>query len=251
MNNANMLNLRQRVDSFLNKLIEDFYESVSFSRHQMEDQSINLEYYKRHNIETILRLRIKRVIDGLTIHYFTKHDRVLAKKWCSYTEDEMLHDAMFIKDLEKVGVSREQIDATKPLLSTKLLQGYFYYGLEHEFRPLASLTSSYFIEYTTQKTQPMWLDNLEKVLGAEKVKGQRAHVNHDLDDDHIDFVWDVLKTFIQTPQDEQDLFEHFSNIGKLFTMYFQELYEVTVGKHPANTAHLKETHADSPVLVSN
>lgn len=251
MSNSNEISLRQRVDLFLDKLIEDFYKNVSFSRHQLEDQSIHLDYYKRHNIETIIRLRMKRVIDGLTIHYFTKHDRVLAKKWCSYTEDEMLHDAMFIKDLQKVGVSLEQINATKPLFATKLLQGYFYYGLEHEFCPLASLTSSYFIEHTTQKTQPMWLDNLEKILGADKVKGQRAHVNHDLEDDHIDFVWDVLKTFIQTPQDEQDLFEHLSNIGKLFTMYFQELYEVTVGKQSASAVYLEETRTDSQVLLSN
>ncbi len=230
MSSTNNTQLRQRVDAFLDELIENFYRNVPFARHQLDDKNIHLEYYKRHNIETIVRLRMKRVIDGLTIHYFTKCDRVLAKQWCRYTEDEMLHDRIFAKDLERVGVSLEQIDSTEPLFATKLLQGYFYYGLEHEGRPLASLSSSYFIEYTTQKTQPMWLDNLEKVLGADKIKGQRTHVNHDLEDHHIDFVWEVLSTFIKTPKDEQDLFNHLSNIGKLFVMYFQELYEVTVEK---------------------
>ncbi|WP_058554308.1 iron-containing redox enzyme family protein [Thiohalocapsa sp. ML1] len=233
MSDDSRSNVRQRVDQFLDQLIAEFYEAVPFSRHQMEDQNLHLEYYKRHNIETVVRLRMKRVIDGLTIHYFTQHDRTLAKKWCIYTADEMLHDVMFLKDLEKVGVSKEQVDATKPLFATKLLQGYFYYGLEHEGRPMASLSSSYFIEYTTQKTQPIWLDNLEKVLGKEKVKGQRAHVDHDLEDDHIDFVWDVLSTFINSQQDEDDVFQHLANIGKLFTMYFQELYELTVSSTSA------------------
>ena len=230
MDRSSNSQIRERVDSFLDELINNFYQNVPFARHQLEDTNINLEYYKRHNIETILRLRMKRVIDGLTIHYFTKHNRMLAKQWCHYTEDEMLHDKMFAKDLEHVGVSLDQINSTEPLLATKLLQGYFYYGIEHEGRPLASLCSSYFIEYTTQETQPMWLDNLEKILGTEKIKGQRSHVNHDLKDDHIDFVWDVLSTFIVTPQDEEDLFKHLSNIGKLFVMYFQELYELTIKK---------------------
>jgi hypothetical protein len=228
MNNIQNTDLRERVDVFLDNLIENFYQNVPFARHQLDDANINMNYYKRHNIETIVRLRMKRVFDGLTIHYFTKYDRLLAKQWCQYTEDEMLHDKIFAKDLIAVGVSQEQIDSTEPLFATKLLQGYFYYGLEHENRPLASLASSYFIEYTTQKTQPIWLDNLEKVLGEQKIKGQRTHVNHDLEDHHINFVWNVLKTFLQTPEDEKALFQHLSNIGKLFVMYFQELYEVTV-----------------------
>ncbi len=229
MNNNNSV-LRQRVDSCLDNLIDNFYQNVPFARHQLEGSNLHLEYYKRHNIETIVRLRMKRVIDGLTIHYFTKNDRVLAKKWCKYTEDEMLHDRLFAADLKQVGVSMDEINSTEPLFATKLLQGYFYYGLEHEGRPLASLSSSYFIEYTTQKTQPIWLDNLEKIIGSEKIKGQRHHVDHDLEDDHIDFVWDVLTTFIKTPKDEESLFQHITNIGKLFVMYFEELYEVSVLK---------------------
>ncbi len=110
---------------------------------------------------------MKRTIDALTIHYFAQHNPRLAKKWCEYTGDEMLHDAMFAADLEKVGVNREQIYAHEPLWPTKLLQGYFYYGLEHEGRPLASLCSSYFIEYASQTTQPQIIANLGRVLGAE------------------------------------------------------------------------------------
>lgn len=219
--------LRAKVDKQIQHYISRFYEEVPHARHMMSDKDINMEYYKRNLIEIILRLRMKRTIDGLTITYFTKHDPVLAKKWCNYTEDEMLHDRMFASDLEKVGVSHDEIYSTEPLNSTKMLQGYFYYGLEHEGRPLASLCSSYFIEITSQLTQPKWLDHLETVLGKDKIKGQRAHVNHDADDDHVDFVWDVLSSFMKTEKDEKQLFTHLDNIYKLFCMYFTELYEQT------------------------
>ncbi|WP_315708209.1 iron-containing redox enzyme family protein [Brenneria uluponensis] len=221
---------RSRVDSLIASLINTFLETVSGACHQKDGKEINIEYYKRNLIEIILRLRMKRTIDGLTIHYFTKHNPPLAKRWCEYTGDEMLHDALFASDLKKVGVSKNEVYSTEPLLSTKLLQGYFYYGFEHEGRPLASLCSSYFIESASEKTQPDIINNIEKVMGKEYVRGQRAHVDHDAEDDHIDFVWDVLVKTATLPEDEEKILTHIDNVYKLFVMYYEELYQLTFDK---------------------
>lgn len=218
---------KQEVDALLRDMVERFYREVDGADHLLRGKDINMDYYKRHIIEIILRLRMKRWIDALTIHYFTKHNPVLAKKWCNYTEDEMLHDSMFAKDLERVGVSREEIYSTEPLLTTKLLQGYFYYGLEHEGRPLASLSSSYFIENVSLMTQPDWIHNVENTLGSGIAKGQQAHVDHDLEDDHTDFVWDVLMTFVETEDDKRRIVDHITNVYKLFCAFYSELYQRT------------------------
>ena len=220
--------LRARVDAYLDACIRDFYNNVPFARHQLDPREINLDYYKRHNIETILRLRRKRTIDALALRYFTKVDPVAAKAWAHYTDDEMLHDVLFAADLKKVGVAEEEIYSTEPFLSTKLLTGYLQYGLEYEGTPLALIASVYFVEYTTTRTQPDWLDNLEKSLGKEKIKGQRAHVGTDLNDQHDDFVWGVLECLIKTPDDEQKLIRHMGDVYRLWQMYFIELYQTTV-----------------------
>jgi hypothetical protein len=219
---------KQEVDALLRDMVERFYREVEGGDHLYRSKDINLDYYKRHTIEIILRLRMKRWIDALTIHYFTKHNPVLAKKWCAYTEDEMLHDSLFAKDLERVGVSKEEIYSTEPLFTTKLLQGYFYYGLEHEGRPLASLASSYFIENVSLMTQPKWIENVEDVLGSGMAKGQQAHVDHDLEDDHTDFVWNVLMTFVETEDDKRRIVEHITNVYKLFCAFYLELFQRTV-----------------------
>ncbi|MBX9666706.1 MAG: hypothetical protein K2X93_03765 [Candidatus Obscuribacterales bacterium] len=221
---------RQRVDALLESLIERFYSEVPYAANLVGGTQVDIDYYKRHTIEIILRLRLKRSIDALTIHYFTKTDPRLAKLWAKYTEDEMLHDTLFAKDLERLGVSNAEIYGKQPLLSTKLLQGYFYYGLEHEGRPLASLCSSYFIEYTSQRTQPQWLDTVAKFYTESNVKGARAHVAHDQDDDHIDFVWQVLSTFITTKADEERAIEHIENVYALFVLFFNELYRREIQK---------------------
>jgi hypothetical protein len=219
---------RSRVDAMLNEMISDFYRNVPYADHLKSAKQVNAEYFKRFTTEIILRLRMKRTIDALTIHYFTKHDPKLAKKWSHYTEDEMLHDSMFLADLKRLGMSSEEVYSTEPLFATKLLQGYFYYGLEHEGIPLASLSSSYFIEYTSGRTQEAWLGNVGESLGGEAVKGSRAHVSHDDEDDHVTFVWEVLSTFIKTPADEEKVLSHLRNIYHLFAMFFIELYNLVV-----------------------
>lgn len=219
---------RDRVDAYLDKCIADFYEKIPYARHQLEGSDINLEYYKRHNIETILRLRRKRTIDALAIRYFTKRDPVTAKAWAHYADDEMLHDRLFAADLQKVGVTKDQIYSTAPMLATKLLTGYLQYGIEYDETPLALIASVYFVEYTTTRTQPDWLDNLEKRLGEEKIKGQRAHVGTDLGDAHDDFVWGVLRTLVNSPEDEMKVLHHLQDIYRLWQMYFVELYQITV-----------------------
>ncbi|MEU2868487.1 hypothetical protein ABZ769_04690 [Streptomyces olivoreticuli] len=220
--------LRERIDALLDSFIKDFYQTVPYAQHQRNAAEINLDYYKRHNIETILRLRRKRTIDALAIKYFTKVDPVQAKAWAHYTDDEMLHDRLFAADLAKAGVTKDEIYSTEPLLATKLLTGYLQYGMEFEDSPLALITSVYFVEYTTTRTQPEWLDNLEKVLGRDEVKGARAHVNTDLDDDHDDFVWRVLTSLLTTEEDERAVERHLHHIFWLWKLYFVELHQRTV-----------------------
>lgn len=225
---ATMQEFRARVDAYLDSAIIEFYETVPFAQHQLASEEINLEYYKRHNIETILRLRRKRTVDAYAIRYFTKVDPVQAKAWAHYTDDEMLHDRLFAADLAKVGVAKEEIYATEPLLSTKLLTGYLEYGMEFEDSPLALITSVYFVEYTTTRTQPEWLKNLEKTLGPDALKGQRAHVNTDLDDDHDDFVWRVLTSLVTSPAHEDKVMAHLRDIFWLWKLYFVEIHQKVV-----------------------
>jgi hypothetical protein len=222
--------LRQRIDARLNSMIEAFYRDVPGATYQRDNQDIDRNYYKRHSIETILRIRHKRMIDALVIHYFTKHDPKQAKAWAQYIDDEMLHGHIFAKDMERLfGMSIDAIYQYQPLFSTQLLNGYFYYTLEHE-GPMAAIASAYFLEYTTRMTQPLWLNNLARVFGDENIRGARAHVNHDINEGHNHFVWNVLVSLIKNKEDETRLEHHLANIYSLFAAYFVELHCLTIEK---------------------
>lgn len=220
--------LRDRVDTRIDSLLARFYEEVPWATHFMSGKSIDLDYYRRHNVETVLRIRRKRVVDAYAIRYFTHEDPKAAAAWCHYCEDEMLHDRMFLRDLEKVGVSAEQAYATEPMQATKMMMGYLLYGIEYDGTPLALLTSVYLIEYVSVLTQPIWLDNMAADLGDDKLTGARAHVGTDIDDDHADFVWTVLSTLVRDEAEERRMFEHIDALYDLWAWYFTELYETTV-----------------------
>lgn len=225
---------KKQIDVLLDKMLQKFYDNVEGAKYLLSNPNVDEDYYKRHIIEIIVRLRMKRTIDALTIHYFTKKDPFLAKKWAQYTDDEMLHDEMFGADLKRMGVSKDEIYSTEPMFSTKLLQGYFYYGLEHEGRPLASLCSSYFIETLSLKTQPAWLENVEKQKGLDAVKGHKSHIQHDIEDDHSSFVWNVVASFIKSDKDKEDVINHINNVFKLFCAFYTELYRKFITKNDSS-----------------
>jgi len=214
---------REKVDKLLLSFVDTFYKDVPKGDHFLNSEKVDKQYFIRNIIEIILRLRMKRCVDALTIHYFTKHDPVLAKEWAKYADEEMLHDLWFGQDIKKMGVTNEEIYSTEPFFSTKLLQGYFYYSLEHEGRPLASLCSSYFIEMLSLVTQPEWIENCEKTFGPDSCKGQKRHLDCDTAEDHPLVAWNVLATFAKTDEDKEKILDHMKNIYKLFVAYYTEL----------------------------
>ncbi len=219
--------LRKRVDELLVKFEEDFYKKMSGASEMLDTSKFDLDLYKRHNVETILRIALKRAVDPLIANYWATRDPQLCKEWGLYGAEEGRHDRMFAGDLHKVGMTDEQIYAIRPTFATELLNGYFYYTLATE-GPLASMISGFYLEYIATKTQPDWLNIMEQHVGADKTKGARAHIAFDIDDEHTDMVWNMIMRVIETEVDEERLVEHLIKINSLFVSYFVEVYTATV-----------------------
>lgn len=217
---------RTQVDALLDSMIETISKTVPAVRYLASSKQVDLELFKRHTVETILRIRLARIADSKALFLFTKSDPVAAHKWAKYTEEEMLHDKLFLKDLKNIGMEEEQVYGTEPLVATQLLQGYLYYTLEHE-GPRGLITKSYFVEYTTRKTQAAWNENVKRSLGDKAVRGAEAHLSYDVDEDHSTDVWNVLMTTVKSKQDEQRVLHHLQVYFGLFTAYFNELASKT------------------------
>src|SRR6187549_2341484 len=118
---------RKRVNTLLDGFIVRFYAESPSARHLREASAVDSELFKAHTVQTILRIRLARMADAKAVLLFTKSDPAAAQKWAQYTEEEMLHDRLFLKDLRRLGMEEAEVYATQPFLATRLLQGYLYF----------------------------------------------------------------------------------------------------------------------------
>lgn len=220
--------LRGEIDQIIDLQIEQWYETVPQAAH-LEGKDVNSLYYKRHLIETAWRIRLLRVAEAKALVEIAKVSPVAAQIWAQYEQEEMLHDDLFIQDLERVGVNRQEFLATEPYLSTKLLTGFFSYLLDHE-GPLGVVAYSYLVEYVNVKLDPRKLQALKVSVGEAMIVGQISHSHTDINDDHPGEVWSALRLLIKGEQDIAALKGYLAEHQRILAMYFSELYIDTLAK---------------------
>ena len=221
--------LRKEIDSLIDRQIDHWYESVPYAAH-LEGKTIDSEYYRRHLIETAWRIRMLRVSESKTLGEIAKRSPEAAQIWANYEREEMLHDELFIQDLVRAGVTREQFLATEPYLTTKLLTGFFSYLLDHE-GPLGVVAYSYLVEYVNVKLEPRKIAALKQSVGELNITGQIAHSHTDINDDHPGEVWAAIRFLIRGNEDIDSLKRYLVEHQRILGMYFEELYRDKVEGH--------------------
>jgi len=226
--------LRKKVDEVIDDQIKEWFHSVPYADH-FESNKINSKYYIRHLIETVWRIRLLRISESKALAEIAKRSPLAAQIWANYEREEMVHDELFIQDLLVQNISREEVLATEPYLSTKLLTGFFSYLLDHE-GPLGVVAYSYLVEYVNVKLEPIKIDAMKKSLGEKNIRGQVAHSYTDINDDHPGEVWQVIRYLINDENDIDCLFKYLREMQSLLAMYFREIYQDKIANKARNAA---------------
>ena len=232
---------KAELDRYLDRKMEEWKQTVPFASH-MTEGSIHTAYYRRTLIEHVWRIRLSRVSQSKAIYKIAQISPKAAKDYAEYQAEEMIHDQLFIRDCEAAGITLDEIYNTEPYLSTRLLEGFFYFALEHE-HPMAPLCSNYLVEYTQAKLQPKIIRSLKASLGEDMVRGQEAHLGIDTHEDHSLAMWRILSQLIFSEEDFQMVFKYIDDIQEILAMFFREIYEDTVvdGRKAIAHAHDQPT----------
>lgn len=218
--------LRSEVDHYIEKKIQQWNETVPYAKH-LDGAEVNRKYYKRHLIETALRIRLLRVAESKALAEIAKISPEAAQIWANYEREEMIHDELFVRDFEAAGGTRDELYSTEPYLSTKLLAGFFSYLLDHE-GPLGVVAYSYLVETVNVKLDPKRVESLKKSLGSHLVKGYEAHNHTDENDDHPGEVWGALRYLLRSEADIKALYGYLDQNQRILAQYFEEIYRDTV-----------------------
>lgn len=223
--------VRERLDRYLDQKMAEWAATVPYANH-LESKDLNSAWYRRHTIEHVWRIRLSRAAHCKALHAITKISPEAAQLYAEYQAEEMNHDTLFMQDCKALGVTQEELLRTEPFLATRLLQGFFYFVCEHE-SPIGVVASSYLVEYTTAKLTPKQITALKESVGTDKIKGQLAHINTDMGDDHAGEMWRILRYLIHSEADVEKVLRYFDDIQTILAMYFRELYEATVAEKAA------------------
>ncbi|QCP55040.1 iron-containing redox enzyme family protein [Trinickia violacea] len=218
--------VRGRLDRYLDGKMAEWAATVPYANH-LESKNLNSRWYRRHTMEHVWRIRLSRVAHCRALQAIAKVSPEAAQLYGEYQAEEMNHDVLFMQDCKALGVTEDELLNTEPFLATRLLQGFFYFICEHE-DPIGVVASSYLVEYTTSKLTPRQIHSMKESLGEEKIKGQLAHINTDVGDDHAGEMWRILRYLITCEADVEKVLRYFDDIQNILAMYFKELYEATV-----------------------
>ncbi|HEV7368047.1 hypothetical protein [Arenibaculum sp.] len=177
------------------------------TRHAQDVPEEVLDFHRIKHAQVLLRIRFLRLADAAALPALIRDNPRAAKLWARYCEEEMLHEAFFLKDLNRMGVDTATVYATEPFLSVKLSMGYLEYATKHE-GPMARLVFAYFNEaYSRQAVRQTW----ETVRGTRLeplFSGYLAHGQYDDSHDHTDDVWQALSLILKTDADRERAVYH-------------------------------------------
>lgn len=216
--------LARCLDEVMEAEAAEFLARVPYASHLTDGQPLDIEYYIRHRIETIKRIRLSARTDALALSRMIVEDYDAARLWGRYICEELEHDEMFLADLEKHGVTAAVVDATSPFPATRRTIDYIERHIETS-GSIAAVAYSIFVEWNSARySQPAVL-KAAAAFSSEHVAGSHAHLAIDQDEDHYDVMVEIAHRLLRGSDPDDVLVPLIRDLAALFRRYFEELYD--------------------------
>jgi len=203
------------------------FERIPFTKEFHKGEKTNLDYYVRHVIEIILRIKLNNEVDAYSLYRLGYKDNLLSKKLATYLSEEYGHEAFFMSDLRKFGITETKVNQTEPFFSTKKLIGYLYYAIMQD-GAMPTMVWNWLVEWYSDTYNMVITKKAEKEFGKDKVLGSLKHLSFDENHDHLSLMFSTIKATVKNEQDTKKVKMYISNFIDLIAEYYQELYENTI-----------------------
>ncbi len=211
-----------RLDQELEMLNERFLAEVPKASHMTDGTPLDRNYYLRHQVETIKRIRMTARTDALALAAMIGENYEAARIWAHYACTELDHDQMFYADLERQGVSRVMVDATPLLPATEALGRFLENGIVRH-GSLPAVAYSVFVEWNSERFSGRAVTKAEETFGKTKVEGARSHLAVDETENHCREMLMLAERLTRYEEGEALLFAFIDEIAVLFRDYFTQL----------------------------
>jgi hypothetical protein len=219
--------------------MERLMNTVPYVREFHEGPTIDRDYYVRHMIEAVLRIRLNNEADAYCLFKISKHLNHPATQLVHYLAEEYGHDELLAEDLLAFGITAEQLATTSPFFSTELLMSYLRYAVDQD-GPLPTFVWNWFVEWYSGRYNPGITARAQAAFGDNYVRRTTQHLEMDKTLDHEVGIAAALVALLDTPAAFERALLYTDRFIHLVALYFNELYEATIGrqtKHCVEAGH--------------
>ncbi|MBB5420421.1 hypothetical protein OKW33_006627 [Paraburkholderia atlantica] len=196
---------------------------------------IDSEYYRRHLVETVLRIRLNNEVDAFALYKIGSKDNTLAQILAQYLAEGYGHEGKFLHDLKKFGLSANDVDRVAPLHSTDKLIGYLYLSIGRN-GPLPTMVWNWLLEWYTNRYSKSITEAAARAFGHDHVKGSLEHIQYAESHKHYDIIWIALQRAIGGWGSIESAEMYLRNFVGLIHEYFDELRVTTVPRTESITS---------------
>lgn len=224
----NRNNFSEMVEAFMVAEMERLFDRVPGARQLTDAATPFIEkYYLRHRIETVKRIWLTSHTDALALAQMINEDYEAARWWSKYISQELSHDQLFIADLQKHGITIEQIAATEIFPSTKAMVEFIRRQIAR-IGSIAAVAYSVWVEWNSDKASAFVVERAIRHYSADHVRGSKAHVSIDINEDHYQIMLDVVYRLIErNGGDGTNFFAMLQQLTEFVVDYFEQLETVT------------------------
>lgn len=197
------MNFQERLDNALLESIELIKES-KFYKDIMNGENVKkyyIEYLKDAyhyvtNSSSFTPLAARRMD--------SKYLKV--RKWIlEHSAEEMGHELMALKDLEKFGINRDQVINSRPSIGVTAWVSFFHYKVAIA-NPFCAFGVLYFLEGMATDLAPKLVSKIIPALNDTEKKAMTFFREHgDLDADHLSEQKDLLTSTKLSPLEEDEI----------------------------------------------
>jgi hypothetical protein len=218
---------RERLETLAADLMEKQFERIPKMREFHTGEWIDKDYYIRHVVETVLRIRLNNEVDTYALFKVGSKDDALAANLAKYLAEEFGHETMFTRDLKKFGFTAEDLAASEVFPTTKQLMGYLRLAADDR-GPAPTTVWDWFVEWYSDRYNQIITDKAGQEFGKEYTRGKQAHLDFDESHDHDELMFRTVSRAVDSFGTPAGAYSDLTTFVNLIGDYFGELYETTV-----------------------
>lgn len=206
-------------------------DTAAFHRGEWLDR----EYYRRHFVETVLRIRLNNEVDAFALYKIGFKDNALAQILAEYLSGKCGREGLFLRAIGKFGLTVAQVDGIAPFHSTDKLIGYLYLSTARD-GPLPAMVWNGFVEWYSDRYGKTIAEAAARAFGHNLVNGSPGHIQCDDSHDHDGLTWVAMQRAINGWGGIDKAQAHLRHFVGLIGEYFDELRATTIAQPEATAS---------------